>query len=105
LVGRAAEALQVAEQSGVDLVMAGHLHHGYSGDVRTYHRHIRRSILVAQAGTATSHRTRDEPNSYNVVSIASRRILFGVHVWNGRAFEQARLAEYVKGGLDWEQAS
>lgn len=105
LVGRAAEALQAAEQSGVDLILAGHLHHGYTGDIRTHHRDIQRSILVAQAGTATSHRTRDEPNSYNVIHIARHRIGFGVRVWDGRAFDEARFAEYLKLGIDWEPAA
>lgn len=104
LVGRAAQALQVAEKSGVDLVLAGHLHHGYTGDIRTYHRDIQRSILVAQAGTATSHRTRDERNSYNVIHIAKHRIGFGLRVWDGRAFDAGRFAEYIKVGIDWEAA-
>ncbi len=63
LVGRAAEALQAAEACGVDLVLAGHLHRGYTGDIRTHHVDIRRGILVAQAGTAVSHRVRNEPTA------------------------------------------
>jgi len=104
LVGGAAEALHVAEQSGVDLVLAGHLHHGYTGDIRTHHRDIQRSILVAQAGTATSHRTRDEPNSYNVIHIERHRIGFGLRVWDGRAFDETRFAEFLKVGIDWQPA-
>ena len=38
--------------------LAGHLHMGYSGDVRTHHEAVKRSILSVQAGTATSHRAR-----------------------------------------------
>jgi len=104
LVGHAAQALRVAEQSGVDLVLAGHLHHGYTGDIRTHHRDIQRSILVAQAGTATSHRTRDELNSYNVIHIERQRIGFGLRVWDGRAFDETRFAEFLKVGIDWQPA-
>jgi 3',5'-cyclic AMP phosphodiesterase CpdA len=101
LVGRAAEALQAAEASGVDLVIAGHLHHGYTGDVRTHHGDIRRAIVVAQAGTATSHRIRNEPNSYNVIRLSPERLGFSLRLWDGKAFHEARAVEYVKSGSDW----
>ena len=71
LVGRAAEALRAAEACGVDLVLAGHLHRGYTGDIRTHHAGIRRAMLVAQAGTAVSHRVRNEANSYNVIRLSA----------------------------------
>lgn len=104
IVGRAREALLAAEACGVDLVLAGHLHHGYTGDVRTHHANIRRTILVAQAGTATSHRVRHEPNSYNVIRIGARRLHFSLRVWSGTRFEETRTAEYVKIGRDWESS-
>lgn len=104
LVGRAAEALQAAEACGVDLMLAGHLHVGYTGDVRTHHVGIRRAILVAQAGTATSHRIRNEANSYNVIHLAPQRIDFALRVWDGKRFQETNTAEYIKKGTDWERA-
>ena len=101
LVGRAAEALRAAEACGVDLMLAGHLHHGYTGDVRTHHVGIRRAILVAQAGTATSHRVRNEANSYNVIRLSPQRLGFSLRVWEGECFQEARFVEYVKSGADW----
>ncbi len=101
LVGRAAEALRAAETCGVDLVLAGHLHRGYTGDIRTHHVDIRRAILVAQAGTATSHRIRNEANSYNVIRLSPQRLGFSLRVWDGRSFQEARVVEYVKSGSDW----
>ena len=86
LVGRAAEALQAAEACGVDLVLAGHLHRGYTGDIRTHHVGIRRGILVAQAGTAISHRVRNEANSYNVIRLSPQRLGFALRVWDGQGF-------------------
>ena len=101
IVGRAVEALRAAEACGVDLVLAGHLHHGYTGDVRTHHAGIRRAILVAQAGTATSHRVRNEPNSYNVILVEPERLRFSLRVWDGKRFVETRTAKYVKSGPDW----
>jgi 3',5'-cyclic AMP phosphodiesterase CpdA len=104
LVGRAPEALQAAEACGVDLVLAGHLHCGYTGDIRTHHVDIRRGILVAQAGTAISHRVRSEANSYNMIQLFPQRLVFSLREWNGRAFHEVRFAEYAKSGSDWRPA-
>ena len=101
LVGRAGEALQAAEACGVDLMLAGHLHRGYTGDIRTHHVGIRRAILVAQAGTATSHRIRNEANSYNVIRLSPQKLGFSLRVWDGKAFHEARFVEYEKSGSDW----
>ncbi len=104
LVGRAAEALYAAEACGVDLVLSGHLHLGYTGDVRAHHAHVGRALLVAQAGTATSHRLRDEVNSYNVLELSPQRLAFTRRAWNESAFHEARRVDYVKSGSEWTPA-
>ena len=101
LVGRAKEALQAAEACGVELLLAGHLHRGYTGDIRTHHVGIRRAMLVAQAGTAVSHRVRNEANSYNVIRLSPERLGFSLRAWDGRGFRETRFDEYVKRDLDW----
>jgi len=104
IVGRAAQALRAAEACGVDLLLAGHLHVGYTGDIRAHHVDVRRSILVAQAGTATSHRTRSEPNSYNLIRLEPGTAGFGLKVWDGRIFQETAYVEYVKAGDEWRMA-
>jgi len=101
LVGRAAVALPVLDECGVDLLIAGHLHHGYSGDVRTYFPGAKRSIIVVQAGTAVSRRIRTEPNGYNLLRLDRTTIEIEVRVWNGTAFVQDRKVYYLLLGKEW----
>lgn len=50
---------------GVDVMLAGHAH---ATSVRAA------AALVVQAGTATSRRTRAEPNTFNVLTVRDRRV-------------------------------
>jgi len=101
LVERGPQALLVAERCGVDLLLAGHLYLGYTGDVRSHHVTIRRSILVAQAGTATSVRTRGEPNGYNLVRLDAPCVELHARVWDGRAFAAGRMERYERVRDGW----
>jgi hypothetical protein len=56
---------------------------------------------VAQAGTATSRRTRDEANSYNVIRLSPQGLVFTIRVWDGRSFAEARVVEYEKTATEW----
>ncbi|MGZ8920879.1 MAG: metallophosphoesterase family protein [Limisphaerales bacterium] len=102
LIGRAAIALPVLDECGVDLLLAGHLHHGYSGDVRTYYPATSRSIIVVQAGTAISRRIRTEPNGYNLLRLDRTTIEVEVRRWNGTAFVKEKRAVYRLKDKAWE---
>lgn len=101
LVGRVALALPALEACGVDLLLAGHLHRGYTGDIMTHHTHVARSILVAQASTATSTRLRDEPNAYNFVTIDPPTATFQVRAWEGARFESGLCSVYIRDADRW----
>lgn len=100
LVGRATETLEVIDEYGIDLVLAGHLHEGFSGDIQTYHPG-RRSIIIAQAGTAISQRRRGDPNSYNFITLDRSHIFIEIRKWNGNSFEKAEEVSYKKADLKW----
>jgi 3',5'-cyclic AMP phosphodiesterase CpdA len=101
LVGRAAEALPVLDECGVDLLLAGHLHHGYTGDVRAFYPATSRSIIVVQAGTAISRRVRTEPNGYNILRLDRTTIEVEVRAWNGTAFVKDKRAVYRLREKEW----
>lgn len=101
VVGRARQALRMLETSGCALILSGHLHQAYSGDVRPYHLEINRSILVAQAGTAISHRRRDEPNAYNQITLDGERMDLEVRAWDGQQFATANRRCYRRTDTGW----
>nr|WP_246499903.1 metallophosphoesterase [Azospirillum soli] len=101
LVGRHKLALPALESCGVDLLLAGHLHKAYSGDIMTHHTQVARSILVAQASTATSTRLRNEANAYNLITIAPPRVTFEVRSWEGAAFTGGLVSTWRKDSHRW----
>ena len=103
LVGRGRQGLQAAEAAGVDLLLTGHLHRGFTGDVRTHHVAIKRSILVFQAGTAVSTRLRGEANSYNLIALDPPRLSCTVHAWDGRRFVPLEPTRFLKTDEQWRR--
>jgi 3',5'-cyclic AMP phosphodiesterase CpdA len=103
LVGRGLQGLQAAEAAGVDIVLTGHLHRGFTGDVRTHHVTIKRSILVFQAGTAVSTRLRGEPNSYNLILLDPPRLACTVHAWDGQRFRPLAPTRFLKTDDEWRR--
>jgi 3',5'-cyclic AMP phosphodiesterase CpdA len=84
-IGRQEMALDAVEESGVDMVLAGHNHHASSQDASDL---VTRAggVLVVQAGTATSTRVRQQEQSFNTIDIEERSAAITVHSWNGDDF-------------------
>jgi 3',5'-cyclic AMP phosphodiesterase CpdA len=103
MVGGAGRALDQMESCGVDMILAGHLHVGYSGDVRTHHEAVKRSIISVQAGTAISTRRRHEPNAYNRIVINPDHISIHVRAWDGKQFCEQAVTHYSRIDGVWQQ--
>jgi 3',5'-cyclic AMP phosphodiesterase CpdA len=101
LLGRARLALPALEACGVDLLLAGHWHRSFSGDIADHHQQIERSILVAHAATATSTRLRNEPNSYNFITVAPPQVTFEERTWSGNTFAATERSSYTRSHHRW----
>ena len=102
LVGRGALAVEALEPCGIDLLLSGHYHRGFMGDLQSHYVAVGRSIIVAQAGTATSKRTRGEKNSYDRIIIGLPDICFDRYAWDGRRFAKAMTTRYKKVNSAWQ---
>lgn len=101
LVNHARSSLRVFESVSVDLLLAGHLHRAYIGDVTRHYTAVKRSILVAQASTATSTRLRAEPNAYNWITIDGPRVHLQANSWDGVRFKGMEKEIFVKRDNLW----
>lgn len=101
IVGRARMALERLAHCGADLLLAGHLHEVHVG--HTAHRYPMAGVsaLVVQAGTATSSRTRESPNSFNVLRVEPRRIEIESRVFDGADFQAMGLQAFRHDGGGW----
>ena len=98
-VGRQELALDAVEDSGVDMLLAGHAHHASSQDAGEL---VTRAggVLVVQAGTATSTRVREQEQSFNTIDVVrAEQVTITVNAWTGAAFEpsDARCYEWRDG--------
>jgi 3',5'-cyclic AMP phosphodiesterase CpdA len=83
LVGQARNAIAGFSRSHVDLILSGHLHGSSAADSTARYGVSDRSILLVQAGTATSNRRRGELNSFNILRIDEGSIQVDCMVWEG----------------------
>ena len=101
MVGRAKQALVALESCQIDLLLAGHLHRSFTGDITSHYLAVKRSILVVQASTATSTRLRDDPNAYNVICLGSDAVTIYARVWDGTGFEEHQVARFIRRADKW----
>ena len=92
-IGRQELALDTVEEVGVDMVLAGHAHHASSQDAGDL---VTRAggVLVAQAGTATSTRVREQEQSFNTIDIAEGCLTITVNAWRDDDFTPSDAQRY-----------
>ena len=101
IVGRARMALEGLADCGADLFLSGHLHEGHVGHTADRYRIAGLSALVVQAGTATSSRTRESPNSFNLLRLEERHIEIVQYTWDGIRFQPGPVLAYDHDERGW----
>jgi 3',5'-cyclic AMP phosphodiesterase CpdA len=103
LVDRAPMAMQVFAESGVDVLMAGHLHASHAGSTADRYAMGEYAALVIQAGTATSTRGRGETNSFNVVRIDADKVEVDRYGWDlvGNDYSLMSTEKFLRSGNVW----
>jgi len=87
------------EDCGADVVVSGHRH---ATRVSSGGRG-KNSYLMIEAGTATSHRTREEPNAFNLLRIRPGRIAIEHYALRGGNFVRAGAASFSREALGWRR--
>ena len=107
VVGRAGAAMAAFAASNVDLILSGHLHGSAAGDSVARYGAAGRSILLVQAGTATSTRRRSEDNSFNYLRIAAGGVGVDCMSWDGagKRFILSRADRFCRAGDAWRRQS
>lgn len=103
IVGRARMALERLAGCGADLLLSGHLHASHVGHTAERYPIAGVSALVVQAGTATSSRTRETPNSFNALRVESNHVVVESHVWDGSTFRTAQVLEFFHDPAGWHE--
>ena len=103
LVRRRSLAMQAFSESGVDILMAGHMHASHAGSTAARYQMSEYAALVVQAGTATSTRGRGEVNSFNVVRVEALKVEIDRYGWDVVRGEFALVAteKFMRTGNVW----
>jgi 3',5'-cyclic AMP phosphodiesterase CpdA len=106
LVGRARMALRAFAESGLDLILSGHLHLSHFCSPTERLRIGGHSSLLVQAGTAVSTRSRGELNSFNVIEASNSNITVRQRCWSALEddFTDCRVENYENTPTGWRYA-
>lgn len=94
-------ALDAVEESGVDILLAGHNHHASSQDSSDL---VTRAggVLVVQAGTATSTRVREQQQSFNVIDVDGGSVTVTIWGWTNDSFSAKDSSRYEWQAGKWK---
>ena len=105
VVGRAKMALSRLADCGADVFLSGHLHESHVGHTAERYRIAGLSALVVQAGTATSDRTRESTNSFNVLRLTARHIEIVAFAWTGAGYQPGETQAFDHDGKGWHDSA
>ena len=98
VVGGRDGALAVMKESGVDIILGGHVHSAYTK--------ILHGIIICHAGSAISDRLdADSKNSFKVIHGNRRKLSIITHEWQDSCFVSATQRFFQRSSDAWQQIS
>ena len=88
---------------GVDVLVSGHRHATRIGYADGHGVSAGHRALMIEAGTATSRRTREEPNGFNLLRIEARRVEIDHYSLQAGNFVRAARAAFLREAGGWER--
>jgi 3',5'-cyclic AMP phosphodiesterase CpdA len=100
----AKRTLAAVKEADVHLVLAGH-HHAHAVAIAGPALSIDPQVMVVQAGTATSHRRRGTPNSFNLIALDARGAQARIEEWTSESgpFHARRAITYARSSGGWRE--
>ncbi len=96
VVGGRDKALSAMKQSGVDIILGGHVHSAYTK--------IMDGIIICHAGSAISDRLdMDSSNSFEVIQGNRRAFSIITHEWQGKGFATAKKRFFKRSSGAWQE--
>jgi 3',5'-cyclic AMP phosphodiesterase CpdA len=104
IVGGAKRVLAAMAVCGADAILSGHLHTSHVGCTALAEGGAGWSVLLSQAGTATSTRLRGQMASFNVLRVRPGLIELETHVWNSntKEFLPNATSSFARGDSGWK---
>jgi hypothetical protein len=89
------------------MILSGHLHLSQAVATPVRYGDSGYAALLIQAGTATSSRLRDEPNSFNVIRVDRPFATVVRHAWDGQrgSFAEAKTDRFRSTPLGWSRVA
>lgn len=98
VIPRAPHILERLVHAGVDILMTGHVHQGRVRSVEVGER----KIILSQAGTASSTRTRGETPSFNVIEAEGDILHTRIIRFAGEHFEPEKTRSFARTNSGWQ---
>ena len=97
VIPRAPAILEKLVAAGVDMFMTGHVHTGRVREVDV----AERRVILSQAGTASSTRTRGETPSFNLLSFEGDRLDAHIIRYTDHGFEPEKVRRFRRDEVGW----
>lgn len=104
IVGGGHSAMAAFARAGLDLVLGGHHHVPFAGELGEWHVGLASTVLVSHAATALSPRVRGHSNGWTKIAVQGNRVSFDVREWVEGRFRSATSASFRRTASGWTPA-